>query len=86
MRGAAIAAVAAVLLAGCESKEVRAAHDAEKRAAMVYRSTGSKDDRCAAKREVAAAWLAAMDEEKYRMARIDADLACNDAALEHLRD
>jgi hypothetical protein len=85
-RRAFVALAAAGAIAGCDSAAVRAAHSAERRAAIIEHSHGSADDNCAARREVAAAWLLAEDQGKYDMAKLEADIACNAAALEHLRD
>lgn len=54
---------------------------AEQRLALVRQSGGSKDDICAAAREVAGAYLRALDRSKYPLAKVEADTACIAADL-----
>jgi len=83
-RLAAAAYLAAFVLAGCDSSAVKVAKAAERRAQMVDQSYGTAAERCEARREVAQAWLLAEDQGKYDKAKLDAALACNAAALDHL--
>ena len=85
MRKLASSIAGALLIAGCDSSEVREAHRAEQRLAMVKADAGDKDAVCAASREVADAWLRALDEGKYQLAEVRAALDCNEAALDRLR-
>jgi len=64
-----------ILLAGCSPSEGELA---EKRLAIVQQS-GSMDDQCRASREVEAAWLKALNTEKYKFAKLVADVACRRA-------
>jgi hypothetical protein len=75
---------AAVLLCACDSAGVRAAKDADHRAAMVEMNGGTTADQCAARKAAADAWLNALDTPNYQRAKTAADLVCNRARLESL--
>lgn len=66
------------MLAGC-NPAVREAEAAEKEYAIVDSTSVSPDERCAAARKVAQAWLKAQDQQKYDVADLRANLACNRA-------
>lgn len=50
--------------------------DAEKELAMVEQSQGSKADLCRAKKKVADAYLEAQQAEKYKTAKVAAEVEC----------
>jgi hypothetical protein len=67
-------------VAGC-NRTTRDAEAAEKEYAIVDESGGSPDERCAAARKVAAAWLKAQDRAKWQLSDVRAELDCNRAAM-----
>ncbi|MES2137994.1 MAG: hypothetical protein V4502_13175, partial [Pseudomonadota bacterium] len=68
------------ILSACgEAAPVRAAHEAEQRLIILEATSPTDAELCGAKRAVAAAWLNALDKEKYEMAKITADIACVNA-------
>lgn len=71
----------AALLIGCSDPVA----DAERELAIVLKSRGTNQEICDAKRKVAAAYLKAQDERNYTIADLDADGACMEVTLDHLR-
>jgi hypothetical protein len=55
-----------------------------KRELEIIRKTGTRDEICTASRRVADAYLKQQDENAYAMARIDADIACQDALMDRM--
>lgn len=74
-----------LLVAGCDRPSVSAAHDAEARLQMIKANGGSADEICKASQAVADAWLHALDQDRYRLAKLEAATACNEAELARLR-
>lgn len=72
------------LLVACSSTTSEA-EQAEKEYNMIKASGASSDELCQARRKVADAWLKTLDKDKYQMAKLEADLDCNQAALDRLR-
>lgn len=72
---------ALLVLTSCDSPEVREAHRAEQRLALVKANAIDKDEICAASRAVADAWLKALDAHKYQFAKLDADSTCLEASM-----
>jgi hypothetical protein len=77
-------AALALTTTACDSAGVRAAKDADRRAAMVEMNGGTTADQCAARKAAADAWLNALDTPNYQRAKTAADLVCNRARLESL--
>lgn len=75
------AAIVLVLLAigGCEKESAKAERQAE-----IVGRTGDKTAECDAKRKVADAYLSEGNEEKYRDAKLYADVTCNSVSLDRL--
>ena len=66
-------------LTACSPSE---SEQAERELNMIERSGSDPGEECAAKRQIAAAYLHENDEEKYKLADLSADIACRRAALE----
>ena len=75
MRGA-LAALALIALAGCNSE----ARNAERAFDIANADGGSPDDACRAAGEAAAAWLKAGDQAKYSEWKSRRDVTCYNAS------
>jgi hypothetical protein len=75
----AVIVLALLAIGGCEKESAKAERQAE-----IVGRTGDKAAECEAKRKVADAYLAEGNEEKYRDAKLFADVACNAVALDRL--
>lgn len=59
--------------------------DALRRQYEIMKANGAAAaELCPRAREIADAWLAREDQEKYRKARLDADIVCNQALIDDL--
>lgn len=83
-RSTAVVLSLALIMAGCDSAETRDAKRAEERYRVMLSSLPRAEERCRAQREVAEAWLKALDPNKYQSWKLRADLTCNRALLNSL--
>lgn len=70
--------VGALMLAGCADP----VKDAERELEIVESANASNAEVCAAKRKVAEAYLKAQQQERYKAAKLNADVACMNAQLD----
>lgn len=70
--------MALLVLAGCSRSE---SEQAERELALVRKSHGDADEICAASRKVADAYLHEDNADKYPLANVEANLACNQAFM-----
>lgn len=71
---------AVLLLTSCD----KASDKAKREYRMMLKSEASVEDQCRKMQEIAAAYLAEENETKYPMAKIEADMKCNQMALQRL--
>lgn len=72
-----------LVVAGCSSANSEA-EQAQKEYNLLKASGATSDELCQAHQKVAQAWLKALDKDKYQFAKVEADLDCNQAALDRL--
>lgn len=68
-----------VAVIGCSPSE---SEKAERELALIEKTGGDLGELCAAKRNLAAAYLHENNEDKYKFADLDADISCRRAAQE----
>lgn len=76
-----IAALAAAALTACDKPSDKA----KREYLMMLKSGASLEERCRKKQEIASAFLAEENHAEYPMAKIEADMKCNEVALARLR-
>lgn len=76
-----VLALSALALAGCGETPVE---QAERRLQRIQASGATSDEICSAKRDVANAYLDEGSQLEYDMAKVEADLACNQASIDRL--
>ena len=73
--------LAALLLTACDKPSDKAKREYQ----LMLKSGASLEEQCRKKQEIAAAYLAEENEKEYPMAKIEADMKCNEVALQRLR-
>jgi hypothetical protein len=80
LHGALVGLLATASLTGCTSKI-----EAEKNRLEILKRDGDKDAICRQAKVVASAYLDAQDEQGYKINKLSADIACQDADLSRIR-